>query len=142
MVLAASARAGGCGSAPPNQGSVPFWRLCAEDACFGKLARGESLSQRFLFRFWRFDKGCLLSGSSAGAEGREEAGCGGTEEKSSWKLRPIMLMSRTRAADPEGLYRPPCSVFNLILCSVFDVHRLKPLQVTVLRRRDTWLSSR
>lgn len=57
----------------------------------------------------------------------------GSREKSSWKLRPITLMSGARLADPEGLYRPLCSVFNSVSYSVFDVHKLKPLQVTTLR---------
>lgn len=65
--------------------------------------------------------------------GREEVGGGGTGEKSAWKLRPIMLMSGARVADPGGLYRPPWFVFNSVSYSVFDVRRLKPLQVTILR---------
>lgn len=51
------------------------------------------------------------------------------------------MTSGARAADPEGHYRPPWFGFNAIFYRSFDVPRLKLLQMTILARRDTYLSS-
>lgn len=83
--------------------------------------------RRFLFwcQGWQVYKECQLSGHSSGPGVGKSCEDGGTGEKPSEELRPIPLMSRTRAAGPEGLCKPPSFGFNSVSCTISDAHRLK-----------------
>lgn len=110
-----------CGSAPLDSSLLLLGTLPTGHVIVQALLRWESLTEGVLFwcQGWQFYKECQGLGVGKSCEDA------GTGEKSSVKLRPITLMSRAGAADPQGLCRPPSFGFNSVSYTILDAHRLK-----------------
>lgn len=131
-----------CDSAPLGSSLLLLETLPRGHVLGQACLRWESLSVGFCFgvKAGSFIRSVSCQGIHQGLGVGKNCEDGGTGEKSSEKLRPVTLMFRARAADPESLCRPPSFGLGSVSYTIFWCTQAKVLQVTIQKWRHTVLS--